>query len=101
MNFSEHRQNSSQVGYLLVHDGAGHLPDLAEAQLRGVQQHRLPAQADLDVEGDHTSSSSSSATAISSAAGAAGAGVVGPPWERERARRTDQRRRTHESPGGF
>lgn len=74
-------------GYLLVHDGARHLPDLTQAQLRGVQQHRLPAHADLDVERDHTFSTSSSTTATSSSC---------PPQEGERAGCADQRRSAHE-----
>ncbi|KAJ4939152.1 hypothetical protein JOQ06_028613 [Pogonophryne albipinna] len=67
------------LGYLLVHDGARHLAHLAEAELRGVQKHRLAAQTDLDVEGDNIPSSSSiSSTSISSTS-SPGAGVVGPP----------------------
>lgn len=74
------------VVYLLVHDGARHLPDLTEAELCGVQQNLLPAQPDLDVEGDHTSSSSSSddsttncAPSTSSSSPTAAAGAVRPP----------------------
>lgn len=41
--------------YLLVHDGASHLPDMRQAVVaRGVlqEQHRLAAQADLQMERD-------------------------------------------------
>uniref|UniRef100_A0A2D4I629 Uncharacterized protein n=1 Tax=Micrurus lemniscatus lemniscatus TaxID=129467 RepID=A0A2D4I629_MICLE len=40
---------------LLIDDGTSHFPDMGQAKLpRGVlqQEHRLPAEADLKVEGD-------------------------------------------------
>lgn len=36
--------------YLLVHDGACHLPDLSEAEVDRVQKYRLAAQPDLYLE---------------------------------------------------
>lgn len=71
---------------LLVDDGASHFPDVGEAEVpRGVmqQQHRLPAQPDLEVEGDAAAAGSSS------------------PRRRQRAGRPEQRRGAHrELPAG-
>lgn len=38
--------------YLLVNDGACHLPDVCEAEVTGVQHYGFAAQPDLNLEGD-------------------------------------------------
>ena len=38
--------------YLLVNDGACHLPDVREAEVTGVQHDGLAAQPDLNLKGD-------------------------------------------------
>lgn len=46
---------SGTGSYLLIDDGASHFPDVGQTELPGgvlQQQHRLPAEADLEMEGD-------------------------------------------------
>lgn len=87
--------------YLLVHDGASHLPDMRQAVVaRGVlkEQHRLAAQADLQMERDAPGRGGPrrrEGRGPGAGDQSSGSGGHGGRGGQERARRPQQRRGAH------